>query len=77
MLVAGYLSPAPAQAPATAHRYVSSPTVPAGGELVVTVTARGYGLFGQVVETLPDGFTYVSSDQPGAAYRGQMVMLPL
>ena len=51
--------------------------MPAGGELVVTVTARGYGLFGQVVETLPDGFTYVSSDQPGAAYRGQMVMLPL
>ena len=79
LLVAGYLSPAPVQAqtPATAYRYLSSSTVPAGGDLVVTITARGYGRFGQVVETLPDGFTYVSSDQPGVASTGQKVMIPL
>jgi hypothetical protein len=78
LLVAGYLGPAPVQAqtPATAHRYFSSSTVPAGGELVVTVTARGYGRFGQVVETLPAGFTYMSSNQPGVEARGQVVMLP-
>ena len=32
-----------------------------GGELRVTITASNYGAFGQVVETLPDGFTFVSS----------------
>ena len=33
----------------------------AGGEVVVTVAANGIGAFGAVVETLPAGFTYVSS----------------
>ena len=32
-----------------------------GGELRVTITARNYGTFGQVVETLPDGFTFKSA----------------
>ena len=32
-----------------------------GSELRVTITASNYGAFGQVVETLPDGFTYVRS----------------
>ena len=32
-----------------------------GGELRVTITASNYGAFGQVVETLPEGFTFVSA----------------
>ena len=32
-----------------------------GGEVRVTITASNYGPIGQVVETLPDGFTFVSS----------------
>jgi hypothetical protein len=42
---------------------------------VVTVTARRYGHFGQVVETLPAGFTYVPDDQPGVAGDGQKVVV--
>ena len=34
-------------------------SVPAGGELEVTITASNYGGFWGVAETLPDGFTYV------------------
>ena len=34
----------------------------AGGEVVVTITATGYGSLGAVTEKLPaDGFTYESS----------------
>ena len=35
-----------------------------GGEFRVTITASNYGPFGQVVETLPDGFTFVSATLP-------------
>ena len=35
-----------------------------GSELQVTITASNYGAFGQVVETLPDGFTFVGSNLP-------------
>ena len=35
-----------------------------GGELRVAITASNYGFIGQVVETLPDGFTFVSSTLP-------------
>ena len=31
-------------------------------QVVVTITALGYGSFGRVTETLPAGFSYVSSD---------------
>ena len=48
-----------AQAQTTPTRSFSSDTVEAGGTLQVTITL---GVFnGQVVETLPGGFTYVSS----------------
>ena len=49
--------------PATwgAIRSFSPPSVAPGGEVVVTITATGYGAFGGVVETLPPGFSYVSS----------------
>ena len=33
----------------------------------VTVTAAGYGAFGQIVETLPPGFQYAGSELPEAA----------
>ena len=48
--------------PATgsATRSFSPATVAPGGQLVVTISAIGYGPFGAVVETLPSGFTYVS-----------------
>ncbi len=35
-----------------------------GGVLQVTITASNYGGFGQMVETLPAGFTFVSSTLP-------------
>ena len=37
-----------------------------GGELRVTITASNYGAFGQVVETLPDGFTFKSATLPSS-----------
>ena len=44
-----------------AARSFSASTIDAGGELRVTITASEYGQFGQVVETLPAGFGYVST----------------
>jgi hypothetical protein len=59
-----------------ADRSFSASPVPAGtGELVVTITARGYGRFGQVVETLPPDFIYKSSGLPGVETDGQRVVL--
>ena len=37
-----------------------------GGELRVTITASNYGAFGQVVETLPEGFTFKSATLPSS-----------
>ena len=57
-----------------ASRSFSSSAVDAGGELTVTITAAEYGQFGQVVETLPAGFGYVSTsldDPPWVS--GQML----
>lgn len=42
-------------------RSFDPPTVAPGGQVVVTVTVTGYGFFGAVTETLPEGFTFVSS----------------
>ena len=57
-----------------ASRSFSSSTVDAGGELTVTITAAGYGQFGQVVETLPAGFGYVSTSLPDPPWvSGQML----
>ena len=44
-----------------ANRSLSVDSVDAGGEVTVTIVADGHGTFGEVVETLPAGFTYVSS----------------
>ena len=44
-----------------AIRSFSPPSVAPAGEVVVMITASGYGEFGAVTETLPPGFSYVSS----------------
>ena len=46
---------------ANATRSFDQDTVGAGGEVVVTIAATGYGSLGAVTETLPAGFSYVSS----------------
>ena len=50
----------PQQGP-SATRSFSPTSVAPGGEVEVTVTAANYGLGGAVTETLPAGFSYVSS----------------
>ena len=54
-----------------ASRSFSPASVAPGGEVVVTIAAAGYDVPGAVTETLPDGFSYVSSslddDTAGAA----------
>ena len=49
--------------PATwgAIRSFSPSSVPPAGEVVVMITASGYGRVGAVTETLPPGFSYVAS----------------
>ena len=56
--------PPPVTGP-NATRSFSSSTVAADGTLDVTITAANYGQTGIVTETLPEGFTYVSSTPPG------------
>ena len=53
---------APAEGPsASATRSFDSASVAPGDEVVVTITAADYGSLGAVTETLPAGFSYVSS----------------
>ena len=53
--------------------------MPVGGDLDVMVTPRGYSRFGQVVETLPNGFSYTSStlSDVGVAIEGQEAVFTL
>ena len=60
-------SPEPEVGP-TANRGFSAASVAAGGNLEVTITVGDYGFGGQIVETLPEGFGYVSSDDAGAVF---------
>ena len=60
-------SPEPEVGP-TASRGFSAASVPAGGNLEVTITVADYGFGGLIVETLPEGFGYVSSDPVGAGF---------
>ena len=60
---AGTLAPSSALE-ASSHsavRSFSQPWAPPGGRLVVTIAATNYGGFGQVEETLPQGFSYTGS----------------
>ena len=47
---------------ASASRLFDTASVAPGGTVTVTIAAANYGGFGRVTETLPDGFSYVSSD---------------
>ena len=51
-----------------ATRSLSPTTVAPGGEVIVTIAAN-YGPFGQVVETLPEGFSYVAGSVDPASVR--------
>ena len=62
MLVAVITTPVLAS-PATATRTLPA-SVASGAEFDVAIDASGCGTFGQVVETLPSGFVYVSSSLP-------------
>ena len=49
---------------ASATRSLSQATVEAGGQVTVAISAKGLGSFGAVEETLPEGFTYLSTTHP-------------
>lgn len=51
----------------SATRAFAAPLVAPGEQAEVTIAASGYGDFGQVVETLPEGFSYVGSTLSAAA----------
>ncbi len=56
----------------SATRSFASPSVAPGGQIEVTITARNYGAFAQVVETLPGGFTFAGSSLPDAAVEAKL-----
>ena len=45
----------------TAARTLPDEPVPTGESFTVKIDVSGYGMFGQVVETLPEGFCYMTS----------------
>ncbi len=55
------LGTAPAAAQGSATRSFSPDTVSPGGRVTVTINAANYGSGGEVTESLPQGFGYVSS----------------
>ena len=62
----------------SATRSLSSAMADAGGQLTVTVSASGLGALGGVTETLPAGFTYLSTTHTdGATTSGQNVTFPI
>ncbi len=63
----GPAHPNPAQASSHVVRSLSDQTVEPGGRLTVTVSASQYGDYAELMETLPEGFSFVSSDQPANA----------
>ncbi len=63
----------------TATRSFQEDWAAPGSELQVTVTASDYGVFGQVVEDLPEGFTFLGSslDEAHIEVDGQTVRFNL
>ena len=57
----------------SATRSFGSESVDAGAELEIEISVSGLGAAGQVRETLPDGFSFVSSDEDFATVDGQTV----
>ena len=72
------------QADASGHsatRSFAPSSVARGGEITVTINAANLDSFGQVVETLPDGFSYVANSTSPSSIRtdvsGQVVSFTL
>ena len=61
----------------TAMRSFSASTVRTGSSLNVMITARDYGSIGAVVETLPNGFAYVSIDSDDVEENGNELTFAL
>ena len=64
----------------SANRAFQRTWAASGSELRVTITASNYGAFGQVVETLPEGFTFLGSsldDADQVSSEGQTVQFTL
>ncbi|NQE04623.1 hypothetical protein C5S32_02020 [ANME-1 cluster archaeon GoMg1] len=56
-----------ANAEPTATRRLPAEPVSAGEPFIVRIEVSDYGTFGQVIETLPEGFTYLTSTlDPGS-----------
>ena len=56
-----------AAVPSMANRSFAARFVDPEGEIAVTIAATGYGPAAQIVETLPEGFSYVGTDLAGGA----------
>ena len=56
-----------AAVPAMASRSFGVAFAESEGEIAVTIAAAGYGPAAQIVETLPEGFSYVGTDLAGGA----------
>ena len=67
-----------AQAPTASRAFQQTWAAP-GSEVRVTITADSYGVFGQVVETLPEGFALVSAslEEDQVLAEGQTVRFSL
>ena len=68
---------APGHADASGHsatRSFSSTSVAPGGTVTVTIAARDYGGFGEIVETVPDEFT-ITNTSPDAIVMGQTLTI--
>jgi hypothetical protein len=61
----------------SATRSFSETSVGTGDEVVVTITAMNYGVLGAVVETLPGGFSYVSSTLDDVEEQGRNLTFAL
>ena len=50
----------------SATRFLGTDTVVGGAEVEIEISVSGLGGFGQVRETLPEGFSFAGSDEPAA-----------
>ena len=73
-----YATPVDATSHSAVRSFSASWLLP-GGQLEVTIAVSDYGGFGQVVETLPSGFSYEGSDlsEAAVAVEGQTVAFTL
>ena len=75
-LAIGVYTAAQAQTPThSATRSFAPATVAPGGNVTVTIDVNGFGDFGRVTETLPSGFTFVSSSATANPSGNQVAFL--